>query len=67
MLLEAVSEALGISLSEVLNLYFGEFDDVEQGHLIGDAIDRRRMGEEDQAWLDEEEAKLIHRGGDDTF
>jgi hypothetical protein len=28
MLLEAVSEALGISLSEVLALYFGECDSV---------------------------------------
>jgi hypothetical protein len=54
MLPEAVSEALGISLSKVLNLYFGEFGEVERGHLIGDAIDRRRMGEQDQEWLEEE-------------
>jgi hypothetical protein len=47
MLPEVVSEALGISLSEVLNLYFVELDVIERGHLIGNAIDRRRMGEED--------------------
>jgi hypothetical protein len=40
MLPEAVSEALGISLSDVLALYFGERDDVRRGHMIGDAIDR---------------------------
>jgi hypothetical protein len=45
MLPEAVSEALGISLSEVLDLYFGELDDVQRGRLIGDAIDRRMLGE----------------------
>jgi hypothetical protein len=31
MLPEAVSEALDISLSEVLSMYFGELDDVERG------------------------------------
>jgi hypothetical protein len=30
MLPEAVSEALGISLSEVLELYFGELDEVRR-------------------------------------
>jgi hypothetical protein len=54
MLPEAVSEALGISLSEVLDLYFGELGKVERGCLIGDAIGRRRMGEQDQEWLDKE-------------
>jgi hypothetical protein len=54
MLPEAVSEALGISLSEALNLYFRELDEVRRGHLIGEALDRRMMGERDQKWLDEE-------------
>jgi hypothetical protein len=45
MLPKAISEALGISLSEVLDLYFGELDEVQRGHLIGDAIDRRMLGE----------------------
>jgi hypothetical protein len=73
MLLEAISEALGISLSTVLNLYFGELDDVEWGHLIGDVIDRRRMGEQDQEWVEEESrrmddvADLIYCGGDNMY
>jgi hypothetical protein len=54
MLPEAVSEALGISLSEVLDLYFGELDEVRRGCLIGDAIDRRMMGEQDHEWLEGE-------------
>jgi hypothetical protein len=45
MLPEAVSEALGIRLSEVLDLYFGELDEVRRGRLIGDALDRRMLGE----------------------
>jgi hypothetical protein len=51
---EAVSEALGISLSEVLDLYFGELDEVQRGRLIGDTIDKRRLGEQDQEWLERE-------------
>jgi hypothetical protein len=35
MLPEAVSEALGIDLSEMLSLYFGELDNVRRGQLIG--------------------------------
>jgi hypothetical protein len=51
MLLEAISEALGIDLSEVLSLYFGEFDDMRRGHLIGEAMDRKRTIEEGEEWL----------------
>jgi hypothetical protein len=54
MLPEAVSEALGISLPEVLELYFGELNEVRRGRLIGDAIDRRMLGERDQEWLGRE-------------
>jgi hypothetical protein len=53
MLPEAVSKALGISLSEVLDLYFGELDEVRRGHLIGDALDRRVLGEWDREQLEE--------------
>jgi hypothetical protein len=73
MLPEAVSEALGISLSEVLNLYFGELDDAERGCLIGDAIDRRRTAEEGKEWLVKKArrrdvvAELVHHGGNDMF
>jgi hypothetical protein len=73
MLPEAVSEALGTSLSKVLNLYFGELNDVERGHFIGNAIDRRRTAEEGEGWLAEEAhrrdlvTKLVHHGGDDMF
>jgi hypothetical protein len=57
MLPEAVSEVLGISLSEVLDLYFGELDNVWRGRLIGDAIDRRMLGERDQEWVERESRK----------
>jgi hypothetical protein len=48
---EAVSEALGISLSEVLNLYFGELDEGIRDRMVWDAIDRRRDEEEGEEWL----------------
>jgi hypothetical protein len=54
MLPEALSEALGVSLSEVLDCYYNELDEVERGRLIGNALDRKWMGEEDQEWLDKE-------------
>jgi hypothetical protein len=69
---EAVSEALGISLSEVLNLYFGELDEGTQDRLVWDAIDRRRGEEEDMDVLWEEsrradEAEFRSYYEDDTF
>jgi hypothetical protein len=69
---EAVSEALGISLSEVLNLYFGELDEGTRDRLVWDAIDRRRGEEEDMDVLREEshradEAKFRSYYEDDTF
>jgi hypothetical protein len=42
MLPEAMSEALGISLSEVLDLYFGDIDEVRREHMIEEAIERCR-------------------------
>jgi hypothetical protein len=71
MLPEAVSEALGVDLSRVLSLYFGELDDVRRGCLIGEAIDRRRTIEEGEEWLAEEGhrrdivAEQVHHGRDD--
>jgi hypothetical protein len=45
---EAVSEALGISLSEVLNLYFGELDNDTRDHMVWGAINRCRGKEESE-------------------
>jgi hypothetical protein len=53
MLPEAVSEALGISLSEVFDLYFGELDEVRRACLIGDALDGRMLGEIDCERMEE--------------
>jgi hypothetical protein len=54
MLPEAVSEALGISLSEVLDLYFRELDKVRRDRLIRDAMDRRMQEERDCERLEED-------------
>jgi hypothetical protein len=69
---EAISEALGISLSEVLDLYFGGVSEEQRDRLVWDTVDRRRMNVEDEAWLEAESrrrdavAEMVHRGGDDT-
>jgi hypothetical protein len=39
---EAISEALGISLSKVFDLYFRDIDEVARDHLVWEAIDRHR-------------------------
>jgi hypothetical protein len=69
---EAISEALGISLSKVLNLYFGELDKDTRDRLVWDAIDRRRGEEEGMQWLEEhsrraDEAEFRSYYEDDTF
>jgi hypothetical protein len=69
---EAINEALGISLSEVLNLYFGELDEGTRDRMVWDAIDRRRGEEEDMHVLQEDscradEAKFRSYYEDDTF
>jgi hypothetical protein len=46
MLPAALSEALGISLSEVMDHYFNGSDEAERVRLIEDALDRRRSEEE---------------------
>jgi hypothetical protein len=71
MLPVALSEALGISLSEVINRCFNGSDEVERVRLIEDALDRRRTVEEGEEWLAEEAWKRdtiterVHRGRDD--
>jgi hypothetical protein len=41
-----MGEALGISLSEVHDLYFGDMDKVRKGHIIEEAQEHRRMDHE---------------------
>jgi hypothetical protein len=69
---EAVSEALGISLSEGLNLYFGELDEDTRDRMVWAAIDRRRGEEEDMYILQEnsrraDEAEFRAYYKDDTY
>jgi hypothetical protein len=68
---EAISEALGISLSEVLDLYFGGIDKDQQDRLVWDTINRHRMEVEDREWLERESRRqdyedLYCGGPDDT-
>jgi hypothetical protein len=69
MLPEALSDALGITLSEVLDHYYSVSDLAERGCLIGEALDRRRTIEEGEEWLEAESrrmatvAEMVHRGG----
>jgi hypothetical protein len=63
---------LGISLSKVLNLYFGELDEGTRDRMVWDAIDRCRGEEEDMHVLqqdsrraDEAEFRLYYE--DDMF
>jgi hypothetical protein len=66
MLPEELSEALGVSLSEVLARYYSESDISARGQLIGDALDRKRSEEKGEEWLAEEArkqdvvAELVH-------
>jgi hypothetical protein len=70
MLPEALSDTLGISLSEVLVHYYSISDLDERGHIIGEAIDRRRSEEEGEEWLAREAHRStilewVHWGRDD--
>jgi hypothetical protein len=71
MLPEALSDALGIDLSEVLARYYSISDLDERGHVIGKAIDRRRSEEEGEEWLVGEARRRsailerVHQGRDD--
>jgi hypothetical protein len=69
---EAVSEALGISLSEVLSLYFKELNENTRDCMVWDAIDRCRDEKKDMHWLREDrcradEAEFRSYYEDDTF
>jgi hypothetical protein len=70
----ALSEVLGISLSDVMKKYFdGASSEDEVAVRIAEDIDRRISNGEDERWLAvearrrEEEAERVHEGGDDTF
>jgi hypothetical protein len=71
MLPGALSEALGISLSEVMDRYFVGSEESERVRQIEEALDRRREVEEGEEWLARESRKThamlerIHRGQDD--
>jgi hypothetical protein len=71
MLPTALSEALGISLSDVMDRYFDGLEESERVHRIEEALDRRRTFEEGEEWLAQESRKTsamlewIHRGQDD--
>jgi hypothetical protein len=54
MLLEALSDALGISLSEVLARYYSISDLDERGRIIGEAIDKEIRGRR---------GRVVSRGG----
>jgi hypothetical protein len=66
-----MSEALGISVSEVLNLYFGELDEDVRDRMVWEAIDRRIDQEEGEEWLAGEACRismmleLVHRNRED--
>jgi hypothetical protein len=71
MLPEALSDVLGISLSEVLAHYYSITDLDERGRIIGKAIDRKRSEEEGEEWLVEEARRRsailerVHQDRDD--
>jgi hypothetical protein len=73
MLPVALSEALGISLSEVMDHYFNGSDEAERVHLIEGALDRRRSEEEGEEWLAGEACRRsaiferVHQGRDDDL
>jgi hypothetical protein len=72
MLPAALSEALGISLSDVMMRYFDGSEESERVRRIEEALGRRREFEEGEEWLAQQsrntDAMLerIHRGQDDA-
>jgi hypothetical protein len=71
MLPAALSEALGISLADVMMRYFDGSEESERVRRIEEALDRQRELEEGDEWLARESLKTdamlerIHRGQDD--
>jgi hypothetical protein len=47
----ALSEVLGIDLSEILERYFDGSNEDERVRRIEDAVDRKRSEEEGEEWL----------------
>jgi hypothetical protein len=69
LLLKAISEVLWISLVEVIDLYFRDDSDEEaRDRIVWDAINRHRIGEEDErSWLRELELLDLPYQRDNTF
>jgi hypothetical protein len=73
MLPVALSEVLGISVSEVMERYFNGSEEDVRVCCIEEALDRKRLEHEGEEWLAEEarclslDLESTHRGGDDTF
>jgi hypothetical protein len=71
MLPTALSEALGISLSAVMERYFNGSEESERVHQIEEALERRRTFEEGEEWLAQANhntdvlLEQIHQGQDD--
>jgi hypothetical protein len=57
MLPAALSEALGISLSDVMDRYFDGSEESERVRRIEEALERRREFEEGEEWLARESRK----------
>jgi hypothetical protein len=72
MLPAALSEALGLSLSDVMMRYFDGSEESERVRRIEEALDRRREFEEGEEWLAHQShntvimLERIHRGQDDA-
>jgi hypothetical protein len=72
MLPAVLSEALGISLSDVMVRYFDGLEELERVQCIEEALDRRREFEEGEEWLARQSHRTntmlerIHRGQDDV-
>jgi hypothetical protein len=72
MLPAALSEALGISLSDVMIQYFDGSEESERVRRIEETLDRRREFEEGEEWLAQQSRNTsimlerIHRGQDDA-
>jgi hypothetical protein len=73
MLPTALSEVLGIILSEVMRLYFDGLEDSVRACCVEEALDRQRLSQEGEEWLAQEASRLMiemerdHERGDDTF
>jgi hypothetical protein len=71
MLPSALSEALGISLADVMIRYFDGSEESERVRRIEEALDQRREFEEGEEWLANQSRRTsimleqIHQGQDD--